>query len=177
MRATVLAFSGIRAEEAVEAARRVARNAHWQLGFVSNAGVTCSVTSPVYGDPDESLMQPDGTAGQWVVEFFRTPYATAANRRWYRIRSIVVTPFDVDVLPDDEFGQVEELWPLRDRDLAGLDTARRWAVRQVRKPYDALSVASDARRDGCSWEFTFLRRRFPRASQEIVGRVRVPGSD
>lgn len=175
MRATVLAFPGLRAKEAVEVARQMVRGPQWQLGFVSTSGVTCSVVSPAYTDPDECLMQPDGTAGQWVVEFYRVPSSPTAGPHGYRIRSVVVTPFDLNVLPDEEFVQLGELLPLCDEDVVCLEGARRWATHQVHKHYDSLAVRSDVRASGCSWEFSFMRRGLLHASQEIVARVRVPG--
>lgn len=170
---------GIGALQAVERALEAARGMHWHLAFLSTTGVTCSVIGDEFERVQDALMLPNGTSGQWVVEFFREPYASVSaerRRRWYRIRSVVVTALGTTTLPDGEIEQLETWKPMALDCVHKLDAARQRAIESVHTRFDHISVSPEVAANGtCRWEFTF-HRSLPerdRSSQEIVGKVTV----
>jgi hypothetical protein len=182
MAALFRALPGITLDLAVSSALRAAAGSKWQLGFVSNTGTTCYVTSEEFRHQQEVFVLPDGTAGQWVVEFYRDPAVIESragqSRRWYRVRSVVVTAQGATSLPDAEVGRVEALAPLDLSLVHGFEDARRRVIAEMRTAFDFMSVASEMQPDGTFlWEFTFFRhsRTLPRVSREILAQFRVAG--
>lgn len=171
----------ISALHAVERALEAARGMHWHLAFFSTTGVTCSVIGDEFENVEEALMRPNGMAGQWVVEFFREPHVQPQlerRRRWYRIRSVVVTALGTTTLPDGEIEQLEAWKPMPLDSVQMLDSCRRRAIQHVHSRFDHISVMPEVQPNGtCAWEFTFHRvvPHRERRSLEIIGKVTVSG--
>lgn len=174
-RAGVSVATRISAAKALDSARSLA-GPPWQLAFISNTGVTDSVTSSRFGSPQQALMQRDGSAGQWVVEFFMdTPKEVrdgARRGRSYPLRRFLVTAQGASELAEAELAVPKGLAVLKPACLNAVDAARNLAIAKVRNPFQVMSVASQVSSDGtCSWAFRF----YDLASGAIVGKVLVSG--
>lgn len=150
----------ITASQALESARKVVTGKEWLLAFLSNTGVTDSVTSEQFNGPEEGLMLPDGRAGQWVVEFFKdTPTTVSEGGRTgksYPFRRVLVTATKSGMLPELDLAVPQNLSVLKEEYVAALETARKLATSQVKAKYDIMSVESLVKSDGqCSWVFRF----------------------
>lgn len=148
----------------------------WQLGFVSNTGVVRSVIAS-YLAPHDGLMRADGTAGQWVVEFFgTTPTPVQEEDRTgflYDYRMLMITreegvreaeaaescgltsPLEHSPLPPRFFGTYRDVY----------EEAHALALQSVTIDFEAMSVALDRPPGGARWRFRFYD------DQEIVARV------
>lgn len=170
---------GITPAQAVEQALRFANGTQWQLAFLSNTGVSCSVLSEQLDSMDEAFMLLDGTAGQWVVEFVqqpRTPALKTPNRPWYRIRSVIITARGATVLPDTTCEQSGPLVPLQLDWVHGLEAARRRVLSKVHCWFDCMSVTSEIdATGGGAWLFLFFQWRRGDGSgvRKVVARATV----
>ena len=167
--------SRITAKLAVARARKALASSAWQVAFLSNSGVTQQVLSQ---DPDNGLMHPDGTAGQWVVETFKNspkPYReNGQTKTSYPFQVVDVSAGGAELLPASDDGIVvpQVLPTLKPQYLDGLDGARKLAMQQVHTKFDVLSASSDVRSDGsCRWRFRF----YDLKQQIMVGKVCVSG--
>lgn len=180
MSAVFRAIPGITADRAVQLATRFADNKHWRLGFLSNTGVTCSVLSEELEHLQDAFMLRDGSAGQWIVEFFRrTPYAITVNdsdRSFHCIRSVIATAHGVTTLPDSGFVYSGIVRPLELKWVRGLDAAFQFTLRRMHRPFDGASVTSRVASGGkCSWNFSFYlcKRRSAHTIPGLVARASV----
>jgi hypothetical protein len=157
-----------------EAKDKAQAPAGWKLAFVSNTGVTQSVTA--HGGGASALMDAQGKAGQWVFEFYDdkpTPIEEDGRKGTsYPFKTAAVTPDGVSWLPDTDLKVPKKLAELSGAALTGIDKARDVAAGKVAK-FDLMSVASDVNSDGkCIWRFRF----YDLKSGEVVSKVGV-GAD
>lgn len=166
----------IDASEAIVKAKKSVRERGWQIAFVSNTGVTDSVTASSIRSPQEALMDANGKAGQWVVEFFKdTPKSISQGGKKgkaYPLRRVLVTAMEVSDLPDTELGVPNTLPKLDDRYIASIERATKLAMSKVSGKYDLMSIASDVRSSGmCNWVFRFYNAK----RGNVVGKIAISG--
>jgi hypothetical protein len=153
--------SKITAPEAITKANQAIGNSEWKLAFVSNTGVAGgSVMSKDMNSPKEGLMDADGKAGQWVLEYFKDPPMTISEGgrtgKKYSLRRILVTAGKTSESPEAEIGVPEKLVALGQGNLDGLDAARKLATSQVKVKFDVASVGSNTKSNGeTTWTFRF----------------------
>jgi hypothetical protein len=161
---------------AVTMGRNAIPGNEWKLAFLSNTGVTDSATSKKFNSPAPALMQSDGTAGQWVLEYFKdtpTPVEHDGQKgQSYPVRRLIVTIGETSELPEASLGVPTKLAPLSDACLAGIDPGRKRALAQNKAAFDVMSAASNVKSSGeCSWTFTFYNLK----SGGPVNRITVSG--
>ena len=167
----------ITASQAINSARQVIQGPEWQLLSLSNTGtVAGSVTSEQFHSPNEALMLSDGKAGQWVVGFYRDSPAPVSDGEQtgfsYPFQRVLVTAQRNTELPEIDLAVPKKMASLKMEFVTALDSARQLATRQVKTPYDVMSVASWVSSEGeCSWFFKF----YDVKKGQIVGKVRVSG--
>lgn len=167
----------ITASQAINSARKVIQAPEWQLLSLSNTGVVAgSVTSEQFHSPNEALMLSNGKAGQWVVELYKdspTPVSEGERTGFsYPFQRVLVTAQGNTELPEIDLAVPKKMVSLKMEYVAALDSARQLAIRQVKTPYDLMSVGSWVSPEGeCSWFFKF----YDVKKGDIVGKVRVSG--
>ena len=167
----------VTAAQAVQSAINTINNSEWQIAFLSNTGVTSSVTSQQFSHNEiNALMLPNGQAGQWVVEFFKdSPVGIERNGqvgKSYPFRRVLVTINGASELPESSMGVPNKLVPLEFRYINSIDSARTLAIFESKIRFDAISISSDVRSNGDSfWRFRF----YDLQSRSIVHKVCVSG--
>jgi hypothetical protein len=153
----------------------------WQLAFLSNTGVMESVVGPGMTSPEDGLMRPDGTAGQWVVEVCGTNPQLVSREtasgiqtgHQYEYKRMVVTRHGVSVSDDSPttcaFAVPLEQCPLSPDIMAAYESARTLAVRFAKLDFRLMSVALNRPSGGTEWRFRFYN------SQDLLLVVRVSG--
>jgi len=164
------------AAQAVSKANQSMQDSKWQIAFLSNTGVTQSVSGEESHGADGGLIHNDGTAAQWVVEMFKDspkPFSEGGRvGKSYPFQIVRVTAKGVSKLPASEMAVPVALSPLKPRYVSKLDTAGKLAAQQVKASFNAVSVASDVKSDGsCFWRFRF----YDLKSQNVVAKVRISG--
>src|SRR5262249_3209209 len=103
--ATVSAEDRNTAPVAITTARKLS-DPEWQIAFISNTGVTKIILAEKFKTGKEALMLPDGSAGQWVIEFYKdTPKAVSEKGKKgnvYPFRRIIVLAQGVQLALDTE---------------------------------------------------------------------------
>lgn len=156
--------------DAVTTARTKLPAGDWKLACLSSRGkISINVTAGQYiGNFAEQLVHPDGTAGQWVVEFCKDePSAVTEDSGWhgvaYPYRSYLVTSNGADELPEQGDGTVRMDEKLRTIDWEQVSTYRVALQRAMSIArdrgygFDAVSVMSfNRKRTGLGWSFRFF---------------------
>jgi hypothetical protein len=154
-------LQSVSAIQAVQEAIKTINNSEWQIAFLSNSGVTSTVTSQHFlNNAQSALMLSNGLAGQWVVGFFKDSpliiYRNGQEGKSYPFRRVTVTVHGASELPEGSMGVPNRLAPLDINFIRNMDSARSLAILENKIQYDALSIASDVRSNGdCFWRFRF----------------------
>lgn len=165
-----LGIEKITIQQAVEKAKKTMGNQGWEVAFISNTGVTQSVTSEKIRKPADGLMSPDGKAGQWIVEMYQNKPITNAKGFVYPLRIFIVTANDASEIPENNLGVPRKLVPITNQKLMSFDKGLKEALVRIKKKYDVLSVASDMKTDGnLHWVFKFYNLK----SGEIVDKITI----
>ncbi len=164
------------AAQAIEKAKSVVNTPDWQVAFVSNTGVTSPVTSGDFNNAEEGLMLPDGTAGQWVIEFFKDSPKTISEGgrtgKSYPLRRVLVTSQKVSELPKSDLAVPEKLVAIKPEYISMIEKARQFATSNSKEKFDVMSVSSNVKSNGeASWEFRF----YDTKSGEAVNSITVSG--
>lgn len=132
-------------------------NSEWKIAFLSNTGVTSSVSSNHFSSADKALMLPNGQAGQWILEYFRdSPIILSDEGRSYPFRRMLVTSNGASELPESNLSVRNKIEELDSEFLKKIDLARELAISKNDKQFDVISAYSDVRSNGaCFWKFRF----------------------
>ena len=161
-------------QQAVAMARKTVKDSSWQIAFVSNTGVTQSYTTERIRTPQGAMMNKDGKAGQWVVEFYKnSPKKISEGSRQgfaYPFMAVLVTGQSAEAMPDAELAVPKALKPLKADAIGNLERAYGAAVSRMKGKFDVATVGSDVRADGsCSWRFRF----YDLKKQNIVDKANI----
>lgn len=175
--APAASFDRITAQQAVAKALQAAKEdgpGPWKVAFLSNTGVTQSVSGEESRGADGGLVHADGTAAQWVVELYTdSPKPVSQGGRNGFLYPFVVcraTSRTASLLPGSEMAFPSKLSPVPPPDR--LNAARILAMQQVKGQFDVCSAASDVKPGRpASWRFRFYDLR----SKDIVAKVHVSG--
>lgn len=135
----------------------------WRFAFLSNTGVVASVVSPSLGGPENGLMKPDGTAGQWVIEVYSgEPRLVSDGSRTgyeYDFKQVWVTRKNGAVSAGSRstwiFTVPFSRCPLPHGLLDAYEKARALALRSAAADFRVMSVAMNRRESGAEWYFRF----------------------
>ena len=172
---------GLSGTEAVAKARLAIPEANrddWKLAYLSNTGVTQSIGAEGIDSIEQALMNADGVAGQWIVEFYKDePTAVEeGDRKGVRYPFVAVSVTAKQSDPSEYEGGLgvpSKLAPLPEQDVTALGAAYKLAKDSVDVEYDFASASSDVRSDGTvTWRFRFYKR----GADDIVAKVAVSGS-
>lgn len=166
----------ISAAEAIQKAKNSGKTSGWQIAMLSNTGVTSAATSNEIDSPEAGLMNPDGKAGQWVIEYFKdNPKSVSEGGRTgksYPFLRLIVTANSVSQLPSDDITVPTKLVDLKQQYISALDTARQTAISGTKSKFDVMSVESSVKSDGnTSWEFRF----YDTNAGEVTDNITVSG--
>lgn len=126
---------------------RTAVDSTWQLLALSTTGeILTGVAHSGFKTSGVRWLRPDGTAGQWVVEFVRNPprpiVVEGKAGFQYPCRSFVVTSFGPEGFPPDSVKVPARVTPLT---IGGFERALRTAMPELRKqgkPFQRLTTAA-----------------------------------
>jgi hypothetical protein len=168
---------GISASDALNSARKIIKAPEWKLLSISNTGVAGgSVTSEQLRGPEEALMRADGKAGQWVVEFFldspKQITEGGVSGKSYPLRRVMVTAKKISELAKTDIAVPKKLCELEERFVSSIDKARALAIKNAKKEFDVVSVASRVDSSGgCFWVFRFYNLK----TGNVVANITVSG--
>lgn len=145
---------------------------NWQVGYISNTGVTRTVTAPGLSGPEEGLMKPDGTAGQWVFELLGMKWELVSDGsrqgHAYPFRQLVCTAEGVtDISNIDRLICTSPMdrSPIPRDLIDGFERARTFAVKVVGPGFRLMSAALSRYPPEACWDFRFYD------SHEIAAKV------
>lgn len=144
----------------------------WQVGYVSNTGVTRTVTAREMKGPEEGLMKPDGTAGQWVFELLGMKWELVSDGtrqgHAYPFRQYLCTAEGItDISNIDRLicTSPMERSPIPRDLIDGLERARTFAIKAAGSNFRLMSAALSRYPPEAYWHFRFYD------NQEITAKV------
>jgi len=169
----VNAVQRIKASVAIRKAINIINNPKWRIAYISNTGVTGSVTSNKINKLQDGLMLQDGSAGQWVIEFFEdAPIKIVDGNREgksYPFRKFIITANDITELPESKLNVSNKLPELNKGYLDAMELALKLAIEKNKEKFDVISVASDVISNGdCYWFFRFYDISGDNISNKII---------
>jgi hypothetical protein len=158
-----MAPTGLRLTEAFEMVMNYVDADSWQIGNVSNTGVTVFALANSVANGRQAMLDHTGHAGQWVIEIYSAQFERLGVRPdekyGYRWRQIVCTRADGAMEINETKGFALD-FPLSDSPLPlyisdAFERARKFAIRTVRQDFLGVSAVLDRRIGGSDWYFRF----------------------
>ena len=145
----------------------------WQLGLVSNTGVSQTVQGQS-GSGVAALLNPEGKAGQWVFEFFSNtprPIVDAGRKGFaYPFRIVLVDQGKANALPDSTLNVPSRFTLLPDAALRGIGPGEKAAVAKLGRSVVAASVASgQTAGKPTQWVFRLYTKASGEGSPTVIG--------
>lgn len=146
----------------IEKLKGTGEDENWQIGFISNTGVTRTALSAKNKTPEAGLMRPDGNAGQWIFELFGlspTSVSDGAREGWaYPFRQLLCTTDGVvNVDPIDTMILTSPLArsPLPQNLMSAYENARTFAVKVAGQDFRLMSAGLSRAAPEAQWHFRF----------------------